>query len=181
MNRLKELRLEKGNTLSETVTELGKLGLKITPTALSRYEKWPNKGGRNPSFETWVTLADYYDVPLNELMNMDDINKKVSNIVDTFRKSNDRMLSAQLDRISKTKFRDFESLNIAYAVQMVLDMYDRYDDDSDELTNITVILHALVSMINNSLGDDDDYQDTIDTFTKLVNNLKAQNKKASDD
>lgn len=181
MNRLKELRIKKDNTLLETVIELKKFGLDITPTSLARYEKWPNKGGRNPSFETWVTLADYYDVPLNELMNMDDINKKVSNIVDTFRKSNDRMLSAQLDRISKTKFRDFESLNIAYSIQMVLNLYDRYDDDSDELGDITVILHALNNMINDSVDDDEDYQDTIDTFTKLVNNLKEQNKKATDD
>lgn len=181
MNRLKELRTEKGLTLSKAVTELNDLGLKLTPTSLARYEKWPNKGGRNPSFETWVTLADYYGVPLNELMNMGDISEKVSNIVDTFRKSNDRMLSTQLDRISKTKFRDFESLNIAYAVQMVLDMYDRYDDDSDELTNITVILHALNNMINNTIDDDNDYQDTIETFTKLVKRLEAQNKKASDD
>lgn len=181
MNRLKELRLKKDETLSETVTELEKLGLKITPTSLARYEKWPKKGGRKPSFETWVTLADYFNVSVKELMGVDDIHQQISGLADAFRKSNDRMLKTQLNRISNTKLRDFESLNIAYSIQMVLNLYDRYDDDSDELGDITVILYALNNMINNTIDDDDDYQDTIETFTKLVKSLEAQNKKASDD
>ncbi|WP_273707164.1 helix-turn-helix domain-containing protein [Leuconostoc mesenteroides] len=181
MNRLKELRLKKDETLSETVTELEKLGLKITPTSLARYEKWPKKGGRKPSFETWVTLADYFNVSVKELMGVDDIYQQISGLADTFRKSNDRMLKTQLNRISNTKLRDFESLTIAYSIQMVLNLYDRYDDDSDELGDITVILYALNNMINNTIDDDNDYQDTIETFTKLVKSLEAQNKKASDD
>ncbi|KDA52734.1 hypothetical protein L963_734 [Leuconostoc mesenteroides subsp. cremoris T26] len=181
MNRLKELRLKKDETLSETVTELEKLGLKITSTSLARYEKWPNKGGRKPSFETWVTLADYFNVSVKELMGVDDIYQQISGLADTFRKSNDRMLKTQLNRISNTKLRDFESLTIAYSIQMVLNLYDRYDDDSDELGDITVILYALNNMINNTIDDDNDYQDTIETFTKLVKSLEAQNKKASDD
>ncbi|MFH0349567.1 XRE family transcriptional regulator [Leuconostoc citreum] len=144
---------------------------------MARYEKWPNKGGRNPSFETWATLADYFNVSVKELMGVDDVQKQISDLADTFRKSTDRMLKTQLNRISNTKLRDFESLNIAYSIQMVLNLYDRYDDNSDELGDITVILSALNNMINNTIDDDNDYQDTIDTFTKLVNNLKAQNKK----
>jgi hypothetical protein len=114
-------------------------------------------------------------------MGVDDIHQQISGLTDAFRKSNDRMLKTQLNRISNTKLRDFESLTIAYSIQMVLNLYDRYDDDSDELGDITVILYALNNMINNTIDDDNDYQDTIETFTKLVKSLEAQNKKASDD
>lgn len=179
MSRLKDLRTEKGLTLSKAVTELNALGLKLTPTSLARYEKWPNKGGRNPSFETWATLADYFGVSVNELIGTDDINKRVSNVLSEFKKSNDKMLSDQLDRISSSELHKFESSTLATAIKTVMDLYERYDFN-DETIEASVMLSSFNRMIKNEVDDDDDYQDTIDIFTKLVNNLKEQNKKASE-
>lgn len=53
MNRLKELRKEKGLTLMELSKEV-----KIPNNTLSRYENEKRK----PKLETWQALADYFDV-----------------------------------------------------------------------------------------------------------------------
>ncbi|RDF92554.1 helix-turn-helix domain-containing protein [Leuconostoc mesenteroides] len=174
MNKLKEIRLQsKENlTLDDVASATG-----INRATLSRYEN----GNTEPKIGALKKLSEFYGVSVTELMGVDDIYQQISGLADTFRKSNDRMLKTQLNRISNTKLRDFESLTIAYSIQMVLNLYDRYDDDSDELGDITVILYALNNMINNTIDDDNDYQDTIETFTKLVKSLEAQNKKASDD
>ena len=174
MNKLKEIRLQsKENlTLDDVASATG-----INRATLSRYEN----GNTEPKIGALKKLSEFYGVSVTELMGVDDIYQQIPGLADTFRKSNDRMLKTQLNRISNTKLRDFESLTIAYSIQMVLNLYDRYDDDSDELGDITVILYALNNMINNTIDDDNDYQDTIETFTKLVKSLEAQNKKASDD
>lgn len=59
-NRLRELRLDQGKTLRELVDDLKvKTGLSISSDTLAKYEQ----GNREPKFERWQKLADYFDVP----------------------------------------------------------------------------------------------------------------------
>ena len=69
MNKLRQFRKQKGLTLEELAKELQeKENLKIVPNGLGKYER----GEREPKRETWVKLADYYDVPVAYLMGLPD-------------------------------------------------------------------------------------------------------------
>ena len=69
MNRLRQFRKQKGLTLEELAKELQeKENLKIVPNGLGKYER----GEREPRRETWIKLADYYDVPVAYLMGLPD-------------------------------------------------------------------------------------------------------------
>lgn len=60
-NRLRDLRLDKGKTLKELVDDLKvKTGLAISSDTLAKYEQ----GNREPKFERWQKLADYFGVPI---------------------------------------------------------------------------------------------------------------------
>ncbi|MGK4098918.1 helix-turn-helix domain-containing protein [Ligilactobacillus salivarius] len=69
MNRLRQVRKSKGLTLEELAKELQeKENLKIVPNGLGKYEREE----REPRRETWVKLADYYNVPVAYLMGLPD-------------------------------------------------------------------------------------------------------------
>ena len=63
MNRLRQTRKLKGITLNEVAKDIG-----ITKQALLYYETEK----REPKKETWIKLADYYDVPVSYLMGLPD-------------------------------------------------------------------------------------------------------------
>lgn len=63
MNRIKELRKEKKLTLKQLSEELAKQGYKITPDALSKYER----GEREPKLNSWSKLANFFSVSIGYL------------------------------------------------------------------------------------------------------------------
>lgn len=63
MNRLRKLRKQKGLTLMKVADETG-----LSETKLHRYETEKCE----PKKETWLKLADYYDVPVAYLMGLPD-------------------------------------------------------------------------------------------------------------
>lgn len=63
MNRLKETRKSRGQTIKQASTCL--------EIPLSSWSNWEN-GNRNPNFETWKKLAKYFDVPVLYLMGEDE-------------------------------------------------------------------------------------------------------------
>lgn len=72
MNRLRQVRKQKGLTIKEVAEDT-----LISITNLSRYET----ENVNPRRETWARLADYYDVPVAYLMGLPDgLIKYVNNL-----------------------------------------------------------------------------------------------------
>ena len=63
MNRLRQVRKSKGLTLVKVAEDTG-----VSIANLSRYER----EDVDPKRETWVKLADYYDVPVSYLMGFPD-------------------------------------------------------------------------------------------------------------
>ena len=63
MNRLRQVRKQKGLTVKEVADEIG-----FSETRLHQYETEK----REPKKETWIKLADYYDVPVAYLMGLPD-------------------------------------------------------------------------------------------------------------
>lgn len=61
MNRLRQLRKSKGLTIKEAADEIG-----FSETRLHQYETEK----REPKRETWLKLANYYDVPASYLMGL---------------------------------------------------------------------------------------------------------------
>lgn len=62
-SRLKQIRLDLGETQRHVSEQL-----KIDPNTLSRYEL----GKRQPNKDTWIVLANFYDVSLDYLMGRTD-------------------------------------------------------------------------------------------------------------
>ncbi|MCS8587450.1 helix-turn-helix transcriptional regulator [Leuconostoc citreum] len=179
MNKISELRKKTGTSQSDLAKLLG-----ITRQAISLYEKWPNKGGREPKLETWKKLADHFGVSVAELMGVDDYMKGLVDSMDSFNASFEHELEQQLDavksQVEKNELSPKEQANLAKLIKIGIQL-KKYGSNNNIVTEIDVVLRSLNNIINNTVDDDDDYQDTIDIFTKLVNNLKEQNKKASDD
>lgn len=57
-NRIRKLRQEKGLTLKELSQQLADKGTPLSTSSLIKYER----GERKPSLETWIKLANYFDV-----------------------------------------------------------------------------------------------------------------------
>jgi transcriptional regulator with XRE-family HTH domain len=66
MNRIKELRTERGITQAD----LAKI-LKISDRAVGHYEN----GDREPDYSTLLKIADYFDVSIDYLLGVSDIKK----------------------------------------------------------------------------------------------------------
>lgn len=66
-NRIRELRKEKGLTLKELSQQLKDKGTPLSASSLIKYER----GERNPKLETWIKLADFFNVPISYLQGAD--------------------------------------------------------------------------------------------------------------
>lgn len=64
-NRIKQLRLEQHKTQKEVGEAVG-----LSDRAIAHYEK----GIREPKLETWIKLADFFDVPVSYLQGLSDHN-----------------------------------------------------------------------------------------------------------
>lgn len=76
MNRLKELRLEKGLLQSDIAKIINK-----TDRAVGQYEREE----RDPSSETWRTLADFFNVSLDYLLGKSNIKNSDKKIKEEFK------------------------------------------------------------------------------------------------
>lgn len=174
-NRLKELRKSKGYTLDDISELTG-----ITRGTYNNYEN----GKTEPKLAVWKQLADFYKVPVSELMGVDDYMKGFVDSMDSFNASFEHELEQQLDvvksQVENNELSPKQQDNLAKLIKLGI-LFKKYGSDNNIVTEINVVLRLINHIINNTVDDDDDYQDTIDTFTKLVNNLKEQNKKATDD
>lgn len=61
MNRIRECRQNKKLTLKQLSKELAKHDFNISADALGKYER----GNREPKLETWMKLAEFFDVPIS--------------------------------------------------------------------------------------------------------------------
>lgn len=72
MNRLREVRKQKGLPLKAVAYDIG-----VPINTLSQYET----GKREPKLETWFKLADYYEMPFSSLigqyMSFDELQKAI--------------------------------------------------------------------------------------------------------
>lgn len=72
MNRIRECRQNKKLTLKQLSEELAKQDFRISADALGKYER----GDREPKLETWLKLADFFDVPVTFLQGISNVSDK---------------------------------------------------------------------------------------------------------
>lgn len=97
MNRLKELRQQKGVTLDKLSNELKKYGLSLSTGQLSSYEN----GRRSPrDNSTWEFLAKYFNVPVSYLLGYANDSEKqiridtLNNVLNKLYQTHDLLLEA---------------------------------------------------------------------------------------
>lgn len=195
MNKLKELRLqsEDNPTLDDVASATG-----INRATLSRYEN----SNTEPKMSALKKLADYYKVPVSELMGIDTVNKviadmkKAGNIIDA---QGDSYLSNQLKRIEKDELSAHDKLVLSQAMALTMNIQKDYSDSDKQLVadfNSVIDFMFMLSSTKDATDDEDrteenDWfeelkQENIKKFDKLIttlynNQIKSQNKKASDD
>lgn len=195
MNKLKELRLqsEDNPTLDDVASATG-----INRATLSRYEN----SNTEPKMSALKKLADYYKVPVSELMGIDTVNKviadmkKAGNIIDA---QGDSYLSNQLKRIEKDELSAHDKLVLSQAMALTMNIQKDYSDSDKQLVadfNSVIDFMFMLSSTKDATDDEDrteenDWfeelkQENIKRFDKLIttlynNQIKDQNKKASDD
>ena len=108
MNKLREARKIKGLTLKEVAEDTG-----ILEQVLSYYENEK----REPKKETWIKLADYYDVPVAYLMGLPDglvqhINKTQTMTIDDVKSNRLRELRKKLGFTRKQVSEDMKECGI---------------------------------------------------------------------
>lgn len=168
MNKIKEIRQQAQLTLDEVSSGTG-----INRATLNRYEN----GNTEPKMSALEKLSDYFKVSIAELTGINVIDE----INNHMEKGQYAYLNKQLARLQSNQLQAMQPLAVADAIQLIMDLYEKYEFNDNKTTDVSSILRSLNFMINNAIDDENDYQDTIDRFTKLVNNLKAQNKKAPED
>lgn len=194
VSRLKELRKEKGETLFQIQKQTG-----IKRSTYSDYENGIVKTGK---LEIWKKLADHFGVSVPYLMGMDNVNKvladmkKAGNMINT---KADSYLSNQLNRIETSELSAYDKLVLSQAMALTMNIQKDYSDSDKQLVadfNSVIDFMFMLSSTKDATDDDDrteenDWfeklkQENIKKFDNLIttlynNQIKEQNKKASDD
>lgn len=192
MNRISELRKETNTSQTELAELLG-----VTRQAISLYEKWPDKGGREPKLETWKKLADHFGVYIGYIQGVSDIRKNdytglassdndiLLNIIDELYKNDNRADKKLVEYIKSSFSRNVNnSITTMYLLRLVVALF-AIDTD-----NNMAIYEEFAQRLRKLKNDDDSLH-----IEKLINKkieqsirnkefideIEAQNKKASDD
>lgn len=182
-NLIKQKRRELGLTQEEFAKEVG-----ISYASIKAYES----DARKPKPSTMRKLAEYFDMPVSELVNQtDNVNQDtVSQLIDSLKKAQESISDAmtkfgesenqeiqdQINRIANKKFDTMEATAIANALNFVITAYEM-TNKSDQSVYFSAMV-TLGQMVNNN---NENYDGAIQYITDLIRFIEAQNKKASDD
>lgn len=99
MNRIRECRQNKKLTLKQLSEELAKQDFRISADALGKYER----GDREPKLETWLKLADFFDVPIPYLQGLNDTKESTA----------EELFSKYLDTLKDGQIIDVDNLDLS--------------------------------------------------------------------
>lgn len=139
MNRIRRLRQEKGLSIDQLSSELKKKGFSISPASISKYEREK----RNPKIESWVALAEYFNVPVPYLQGISEVKDW---------KENTRKINLDLKNANES--HDDNKIRKAY--QNIRDsIVEELSDNTEELKVYFHILNYLLERepLGNELKD----------------------------
>lgn len=182
-NLIKQKRRELGLTQAELAKNTG-----ISYASIRAYES----DARKPKPSTMKKLADYFDIPVSELVNQtDNVNQDtVSQFIDSLKKaqasineslqkfneSENRAVQEQISRLTNKKFDTVEATAISNALNFIISAYEMTNKTNKSLYFSTMV--TLGQMVDNN---NEDYDAAVQYITDLIRFIEKQNKKASDD
>ena len=183
-NKIREYRENEGLTLKQLSKSTG-----INFTTLSKYENNVVKNGRE---ETWRKIADYFGVSLAEILGVNDLMQQYTDSLRKLDSTYENDIETQINRLESSRYKSFELPIVANALDLILTTDEKYFDQDDINIELGTLIGTLNSLIHNrddefnvnnpEFGKEEDtYKAISDTFTELLDKIKAQNKKASDD
>ncbi len=130
MNRIRECRKKKKLTLKQLSEELAKNDFKISADALGKYER----DDREPKLETWIKLADFFNVPVSYLQGVSNYTKQDE---------------PKLDKLRPLMFDENDNPNweIIEKVSSIEDALYGDDYSKKALENASLIIDALFSKL----------------------------------
>lgn len=164
INRIRELRKEKGISLAEMSKELkNNFDFEITPDALGKYER----GVREPKLKTWQKIADFFDVPVSYIQgygeSISELRKRSLYIIDHVANMNREDLPEEVyDRLDMalSEFERYLEIKKGKKVSLMeltyddeLDHIDYYDSDNP-LYNVFSVILTKDFLISLSLKND---------------------------
>lgn len=191
-SRLKSERLKKKKTQKDVADFLG-----MTKQAVQRYES----GLSTPKLATWKKLADYFNVPVMELIDPEDAMNSVRKSVNHIRSENNREISDRIERVDQIITHDplpQTSTDILKSLDVMLQIFDNQNvgkssDNFDQtlaiqekysnvLTCLAVLLHAEKDAREEDTNSTNEMiKEAKSDFSELLEMLlQAQNKKATD-
>lgn len=139
VTRLKELRKERNLTLKELSVKVD-----ISYSALSAYER----GTRNPKYEQWKKLADYFGVSVGYLQGLTSENRTLkeflndSEYLEIQNKIENGLSVAQNDEDYFNTVKMYEqsenSPEIMFKISRLVDLYDNQDYALDDFSDLFV-------------------------------------------
>ena len=184
MNRIRECRRNKKLTLKQLSKELAKKKFKISADALGKYER----GEREPKLETWLKLANFFNVSVAYLMglnnspnnNFDNIFLKEApydidewnNLFDTNSTKISTSLSAEQESTVVNSLKTYKSILISLIPYIIKEKLDTNELEKLKKNNLKMLINIV-----NTLDTDFWPESNITTMDDLENSdLKIQKK-----
>ena len=184
MNRIRECRQNKKLTLKQLRKELAKKKFKISADALGKYER----GEREPKLETWLKLANFFNVSVAYLMglnnspnnNFDNIFLKEApydidewnNLFDTNSTKISTSLSAEQESTVVNSLKTYKSILISLIPYIIKEKLDTNELEKLKKNNLKMLINIV-----NTLDTDFWPESHITTMDDLENSdLKIQKK-----
>ncbi|WP_076635508.1 helix-turn-helix domain-containing protein [Lactiplantibacillus plantarum] len=172
MNRLKELRLDRGISLRELANALEiNYGKKISRASLSNYEN----GDTEPKNETWDILADYYHVDSSYLRGLNPIKNPMDNMI--YEQSVSTMVDlVQQNSVASSQIKEIIE-NLGFYLSHLRDSPDLASDLSEIIRNLSAITPYPNNdslSINNETGELFSIKESVQFILKKKKNLQQK-------
>ena len=155
MNRIRECRRNKKLTLKQLSKELAKKKFKISADALGKYER----GEREPKLETWLKLANFFNVSVAYLMglnnspnnNFDNIFLKEApydidewnNLFDTNSTKISTSLSAEQESTVVNSLKTYKSILISLIPYIIKEKLDTNELEKLKKNNLKMLINIV--------------------------------------
>lgn len=172
LNRLKELRLDRGISLRELANDLEiNYGKKISRASLSNYEN----GDTEPKNETWDILADYYHVDSSYLRGLNPIKNPMDNMI--YEQSVSTMVDlVQQNSVASSQIKEIIE-NLGFYLSHLRDSPDLASDLSEIIRNLSAITPYPNNdslSINNETGELFSIKESVQFILKKKKNLQQK-------
>jgi transcriptional regulator with XRE-family HTH domain len=174
-NRIRKLRQEKGLTLKELSQQLADKGTPLSASSLIKYER----GERKPSLETWIKLANFFNVPIAYIQGRSDIKDPITErnkIIQNVNNLSDQDMLKLLNKAFGVKYENekiAEYFKISNAVLSDLGTV-RYNyrkklesniTDTDQFQTFVYYIETIFDMFLRASNETD--QDSVNAYKKL--------------